>query len=83
MTVAATPSCHTREVRKRERATSQNITQKKANTTMDFIQRNTGLQTGKTRERTICYHPTTPQTVPFITISTDAWVKHDSSFKLI
>lgn len=83
MTVVTTQSCHIREVRKRERATSQNITQKKVNTTMDFIQRNTGLQTGKTTERTICYHPTTPQMVQFITILMDAWVKHVPIFKLI
>lgn len=60
MTMIITQSCHTREVRKKERATSQNITRKTVNTTMDFIQRNIGIQTGKMTERTIWFHPTTP-----------------------
>lgn len=85
MTVIITQSCHTGEVRKTKRATSQNITRKKVNMTMDIIQRNIGIQTGKTTERTIYYHPTAPhnQMEQPIIISMDTWVKHVIIFKLI
>lgn len=53
---------------------------------MDFIQRNICVQTGKTTERTIYYHPTTTplnQMVQPITISMDTWVKHVTIFQLV
>lgn len=84
MTVTITQSCKT-EAKMRERTTSQNIPQREVNTTMDLIQRNIGVRRGKTTERTIFCHPTTPhnQMVQPIATATDSWVNHLTAFQPI